>query len=474
MKIVNVCSEAYPYVKTGGLGDVTYSLSKQLAKDNEVAIFLPLYSTIKNKLSDPKLVGNVDVHLSWRHEQCNVFYEKNNGINFYFIENRHYFEREGIYGFDDDGERFALFTQAVVKAMEAIKLVPDIIHIHDWQVGMLPALIKENKLEFYKNTKFVLTIHNSAFLGYLDKDALGNLYNLPTDIFYNGNVKLFDRVSTLRAAIHYCDKIVAVSPTNRNELLNNESSNGLDGPLRMREFDFTGILNGIDVDGFNPKTDKYITSNYDSSSIKNKIENKKLLCKKLGLSNENAPTFGVVTRVTWQKGMDLIFGSIALLVSRGANVVILGSGEQRYEAMMNELHSRFPTQVAVYIGYNDELAHLIYAGSDFFLMPSLFEPCGLGQMIAQRYGALPLVRRVGGLKDSVIGFDGTNLSSANGIAFDFYSLEAMHGTINYALDIFYEKKKEFNRLVINALMTDHSWQKSAQEYEMLYKSIINI
>lgn len=472
MKIVNVCSEANPFIKTGGLADVTYSLSKQLSKNNKVAIFLPLYQQVRNKITSATIVANVDVYLSWRHETCNVFYLRKDDIDFYFIENRHYFERDNVYGYDDDGERFALFSQAVVSALQAIKFVPDIIHVHDWQVGMVPAIIKENRIKFFKKTKFVLTIHNSAFLGYLNKEALGDLYNLSEECYHNGNVKLFDRVSTLRAAISYCDKIVSVSPTNRNELLSCETSNGLDGPLRMREYDFTGILNGIDLEEFNPKNDKLILCEYNENNIKNKLKNKAALCNRFGLTNLNGPVFGVVSRITWQKGMDLIFGCIPLIVSRGGNVVILGSGESKYENIMNELQWRYPHQVATYIGYSNEIAHQIYAGSDYFLMPSLFEPCGLGQMIAQRYGSLPIVRRVGGLKDSVVGYDNSNKEVANGIGFDDYSNDAMNNTVNYALNIYYDHKDVFNTLVLNALKTDHSWAKSAQEYESLYKSIL--
>lgn len=475
MKIVHICSEANPFIKTGGLADVTYSLAKELANNgNEVAIVLPFYNQVKAKVLDAKKVTNIQVNLSWRVEWSDIYKKECDGTTYYLVENRHYFERDNVYGYDDDGERFAFFSLASVKLLEAINLSPDIIHIHDWQVGMVPVIIKENHIPFYKDTKFVLTIHNAAFRGFLDRDSLGDLYNLDTSIYDNGAVRLFDRVSTLKAGIMYADKIVAVSPTNRNELLTSEGGNGLDGALSLREYDFTGFLNGIDYDEFNPETDKYLTNHYSLNNFttgkkKNKIE----LCHRFNLKNVNAPIFAMVSRMTWQKGTDLVFEAVHHIVSHGGNVVLLGSGEKQSEDTMNYLHSLYPDQVGVYVGYSNELAHLIYAGSDFFLMPSLFEPCGLGQMIAERYGTLPIVRRVGGLRDSVINYDGNNKETSNGFGFDKFTTYDMNGTCLYALDAFYDKEL-FKKLRHNAMKTDNSWKNSVKEYYGLYKSIVNI
>lgn len=473
MKIVNICSEANPFIKTGGLADVTYSLSKELAKNNEVNIILPLYNKIKALQLAYKKVTDINVYMSWRHEFSNVYFLKKDGINYYFIENRHYFERDNIYGYDDDGERFAFFSLATLETLKAINYQPDIIHVHDWQTGMIPVLVKETYKDFFINTKTVINIHNSAFLGMLDPSALGDLFNLSMHLFYNSDVKLFDRVSTLKAGITYADKVVAVSPTNRNEMLTREGSNGLDGPLWYREHDFVGILNGIDYDEFNPETDKYIAAHFSAKNVftqkkKNKID----LCKKMMLKNPEAPMFVVVSRMTWQKGTSLVFAAVHEMVRRGANVVLLGSGEYEAECVMNNLHALYPDQVAVYIGYNNELAHQLYAASDFFMMPSLFEPCGLGQMIAERYGSLPIVRRTGGLKDSVINFDGGNEDTSNGFGFDNFSEFDMVQTCHYALDIM-QNTKVFKKLVLNAMNTDNSWAKSGKDYYELYKSILN-
>lgn len=473
MKIVNICSEANPFIKTGGLADVTYSLSKELSKNNEVSIILPLYNKIKSLQLDCKKVCDINVYLSWRHESSSVYYLKKDGINYYFIENRHYFERDNIYGYGDDGERFAFFALASLETLKSLNYKPDIIHVHDWQTGMIPLLIKDTYKTFFKDTKTVITIHNSAFLGTLEPSALGDLYNLSMIHYENSGVTLFGKVSTLKAGITYADKIVAVSPTNKHELLRQETSNGLDGPLWYREKDFLGILNGIDYEEFNPSSDKYIAKNFDVDNVfTEKKKNKKDLCYKMMLKNEDAPLFALVSRVTWQKGVNLVFAAVHEMVKRGANIVLLGSGESGAEQEMNRLHAIYPDQVAVYIGYNNELAHQIYAASDFFMMPSLFEPCGLGQMIAERYGSLPIVRRVGGLRDSVINYDGSNEDISNGFGFDVFSEFDMIQTCHYALDVM-KNTIVFKKLVTNAMNSDNSWHKSGIKYYELYKSITN-
>ena len=470
-----IASESCPYVKTGGLADVVYSLAKEMAVLKEdVAIIIPLYNQARKKLTNATYVGDVHVNMSWRRETSAVLYEKKDGINFYFIENQHYFERDKVYGYDDDGERFAFYAHAAIEVMRWLggSKAPDIIHIHDWQAGMVPCLIKENKDPYFKDSKFVLTIHNPAFQGILSRYALGDLYNLPDYLYESGKVKFGEMVSTLKAGIEYSDKITTVSPTHRNELLTNEGSMGLNNVLIFHEYDFCGFLNGIDYEEFNPEKDPKIFKEYGVENFKEgKRKNKEELCKMLGLNNEgNPPLYSLVSRVTWQKGMSLVFSAVHEIVRRGGNVVLLGSGEYDYECEMNNIHMMYPDKVAVYIGYNDDLAHKIYAGSDFFLMPSLFEPCGLGQMIAQRYGTLPIVRRVGGLKDSVINYDSNNLDQANGFGFDQFSEGALISTCLYAMDNYYIPYNMDN-LVLNALKTDNSWKKSGEQYHGLYLDI---
>ena len=474
MKIAMVCSEANPFVKTGGLADVTYSLSKELvALGEEVCIVLPLYNKIKALQLPLEFVCVTEVSMSWRRESANVFHLKRDGIDYYFLENRHYFERDGIYGYDDDGERFAFYTIAVANVLQQIKFKADIIHVHDWQPGMLFCYIRENNLYFYSKTKFVMSIHNPAFQGIISRYSLGDLYNLDDHLYRDGQVEFGGNVSTLKAGIMYADKVTTVSPNHRWELLTPEGSMGLSSILQYKEYDFCGILNGIDYEEFNPEKDAYIKKEFGIRNyISGKKENKQDVLKKFNLKDEKAPLYSLVSRITWQKGMNLVFSAVRVLASKGANIILLGSGEYACEQEMEKLHKEFPDHVGIYIGYSNPLAHQIYAGSDFFLMPSLFEPCGLGQMIAQRYGTLPIVRRTGGLKDSVINYDGSNGDTSNGFGFDNYSDWDMNQTCLYAYDIYYNHQDVFKGLVKNALKTDNSWQKSGKQYHQLYKSII--
>ena len=470
-----IASEANPYVKTGGLADVVYALSREMSVTGEqVYVFIPLYNQVRKKLQGASKIAEFTISMGWRREGANIYLENRDGISFLLVENRHYFERDNIYGYDDDGERFAFFSQAVIKAMEELELKPDIVHVHDWQPGMVPCLIKENKMPFFKGTKFVLSIHNPAFQGIIDKYSLGDLYNLPVYLYDSGMVRFGNVVSTLKAGIVYSDKITTVSPSHRQELLTPEGSMGLDKVLIYREYDFCGFLNGIDYDEFDPVSDPFIPHHFSATNfLSGKHKDKVELCERLGLSNPDAPLFSLVSRVTWQKGMTLVFAAVHELVKRGANVVLLGSGEYDYEQEMNRLHMLYPNNVSVYIGYNNELAHQIYAASDFFMMPSLFEPCGLGQMIAQRYGTLPIVRRVGGLRDSVINYDGKNVDISNGFGFDAFSDFEMIRTCHYALDTYYDRPEDFKKLVRNALATDNSWSRSGEQYHGLYRDLIS-
>ena len=470
-----VASEARPFCKTGGLADVSYSLSKELAvMGQEVSIVLPYYKLVKEK-SQPnvKKVASFDIKMSWRVSTANVYVTYESGITYYFIENAQYFDRDGFYGYPDDAERFAFFVLAVKELMYQINLVPDIIHVHDWHPGMLPCIIKEDPYanEFFRKTKFVMSIHNPAFQGMMPRSALGDYYGLSDALYDSGTVRFKDQVSSLKTAIMYSDKITTVSPNHRYELLTPEGSMGLSDVLCYREYDFIGILNGIDYVEFCPSNDDKISKTYTAATfVKGKAANKKELFARLGIKDYGHPCYAFVSRVTWQKGMDILFPAIEELARRGSNIVMLGSGEYGYEQKMEELRAKYPNNIAIYIGYNDELAHKIYASSDFFLMPSLFEPCGLGQMIAQRYGTLPIVRRTGGLKDSVINYDGTNAETANGFGFDSYSADEMTRTCVYAYDTWYNEPLR-NQLAKNAMKTDNSWKKSAKQYLAVYKSV---
>lgn len=475
MKIAMVASEAFPLAKTGGLGDVVSALSKELIQlGEEVVVVLPYYEAIKKQaIAYPCYIGEFDVNVSWRKERAQLYKTIVDGITFYLIDNPKYFSRPGFYGHFDDGERFAFFTLACKNVFSYIRFIPDVIHIHDWQVGMLPVVVREDKhpMNSLKNAKFVLTIHNPAFQGGLPKECLSDLYGLPEYLYDNGTLRFKDQLSTLKAAIMYCDKITTVSPTHRYELTTSEGSMGLNHVLNMRSEDFIGILNGIDVEEFNPAKDQLIDYNFNKVNFfKQKALNKESLLKELDIKDTGKPLFSMVSRLTWQKGMDLVFSACYEMANKGCNIVILGSGEYQYEQMAEQLRSMFPETVAIYIGYNNELAHRIYAASDFFLMPSLFEPCGIGQLLAMRYGTLPIVRRTGGLKDSVEAFDGQNEKTATGFGFDPYDHYEMVRTANWAYDNYWNVPLR-KQLIKNAMNYNSSWTKSAKEYLKLYKSI---
>ena len=477
MKIFMVASESRPYCKTGGLADVVYSLSKELAKSGEdVSIILPFYDSIRRQISSKvlKKAASFQTHMSWRKQTVDIYQTVTDGINYYFVENQQYFERGHIYGDFDDGERFAFFTMAVKEFLLTKKIYPNIIHVHDWQAGMLPCVLRmdDECREKFRKTKFVFTIHNPAFQGLMPKFTLGDFYNFTDELFDNGSVRFKDQVSTLKAGIVYSDKITTVSPTHHLELLTPEGGMGLDQILRYREWDFSGILNGIDYLEFNPENDKQIAMPFSANNlVTGKKANREALFKQFNLKPNKGPLFSLVTRITWQKGFDIIFPGIEELVNRGASIFMLGSGESQYEQHWEDLRRKYPDRIGLFIGYSDSLAHKIYAASDFFIMPSLFEPCGLGQMIAQRYGTLPIVRRTGGLRDSVICYDGSNADTSNGFGFDAYSVYEMTRTAHYAYDV-YENKKLLHQLMKNALKTDNSWEKSTLEYMKLYKALV--
>ncbi len=472
MKIAMVASEANPLCKTGGLADVVYSLSKELViLGEEVSVILPYYKKIKGR-PDLKLkkLGSYDVYLSWRRQSADIYLCYIDGIAYYLVGNDYYFDRDDLYGYGDDGERFAFFTLAARNLFPFLSLHADVIHVHDWQVGMLPVLVREQSrdLPCFAGTKFVMTLHNEAFKGLLDRYFLNHFYGLDDILFDDGRVRFDGMVSTLKAGIIYADEIVAVSPNHAKELLSPGDSMRLDGVLALKQGHFQGIVNGIDTMEFNPAEDPLLAKNYDVSSFK---EGKKVckehLLKSMFLPVSDAPVFGLVSRLTSQKGIDLVVQVARGIFDKGGKMTVLGSGEYELEQAFENLRAQYPEQMAIYRGYNNQLAHDIYAGSDFFLMPSLFEPCGIGQMLAQHYGSLPLCRRVGGLADTVTPYVEGN-TDATGFLFDDYSGSAFWSQIESAFRV-YENTKLKNTLVKNAMNIDYSWKTSALAYLALYR-----
>lgn len=405
MNIAFVASESNPYCKTGGLADVVFALAKELTKKGQnVIVVLPFYDTIrkKNKFSFEH-VCDYEVRLSWRRQSASVYRSVASGVPFYLIENDYYFDRGDIYGFNDDGERFAFFSLAARDLFAHLGFAPDIIHVHDWQAGMLPVLIQQQNQgdPLFAKTKFVMTIHNPEFKGLLDKYFLGDFYNLSDSVYDSGLVRYGGMVSTLKAGIMASEKVTTVAPTYRNEMLTPEGGRGLDGALHFRESDFVGILNGVDTDEFDPEHDPSILPFGLKDFTEGKAKNKAKFLKEHGLEDDGSPLYGLVSRLTSQKGISLVANVARELLNQGAELFVVGSGEYDLEQALQHLRDDYPTRMGVYFGYNGELAHQVYASSDFFLMPSLFEPCGIGQMIAERYGSLPIVRDTGGLHDTV-------------------------------------------------------------------------
>ncbi|MDO5330308.1 MAG: glycogen synthase [Bacillota bacterium] len=476
MKIAMVASEINPLAKSGGLADVVYALSKEIVKKGEEVIcVMPYYASVNKALKGRPVerVGGFLVYLSWRRGMADIYKTEIDGITYYLIGNDEYFNRPQLYGYDDDGERFAFFSLAARGLFEFIKYRPDVIHIHDWQTGMIPVLVKiQNRHNaFFSNVKFVLTIHNPAFKGYLAPNALGDLYNLPMSLYDDGSTRFENMVSTLKAGIVYSNKITTVSPTHRNELLTREGSFGLDGVMWTREFDFCGFLNGIDTEEFNPGTDAYIPHHFSIKDFsKGKKANRDALFEECGMKDHGGPTFGLVSRLTFQKGIDLVADVLPELLDRGAHFVLCGSGEYGLEQRMEQLRKAYPEQVGIYIGYSNERAHKVYASSDYFLMPSSFEPCGIGQMVAQAYGTLPIVRYTGGLADTVAGYKDVPDDKCTGIGFKDYDIGGLRYACNLAMEL-YEKPKLFKAIQKQCLEKDNSWAVSAELYLGLYKSI---
>lgn len=476
MKIAVFASESNPFCKTGGLADVAFSLSSSLAqKGHEVIFGLPFYKNLKLGKRKPKEVGSFNVTLSWRRQEARVYRLEEGGVTYYLLGNDYYFGRDALYGYQDDNERFAFFSLAAKALLKFLSFKADIVHVHDWQAAMVPCLVREGEKNdpFYRDMKFVLTIHNPAFKGLMDRFYLHDYFNLDDELFFSGKVRFDEMVSTLKSGIIYADKITTVSPTHRDELLWNDGGHRLDGVLKLRDRDFVGILNGIDTEEWNPLKDKNIAMNYDTKTFDLAHRtNRKDLLEKFHLVDQGGPVYGIVSRLSWQKGIDLIVDVFSKKLNENCNLIILGSGEYDLERKCEDLRARFPEKCGIYIGYNDVLAHKIYAGIDFFLMPSLFEPCGISQMISHRYGALPIVRYTGGLKDTVNGYLGDNANTADGVGFNDYNDSGLGYGIMMS-DTLYSKKDALHMCQGNALKRDHSWKKSANAYEKLFESIVS-
>ncbi len=480
MKVLYVTAECWPFAKTGGLGDVSYALPKALKKAGEdVRVILPKYSTMPNYLKEQlKEVAVFSVNVGWRNQYCGLLEMELDGVKFYFIDNEYYFKREGessyLYGYGDDAERYAFFSNAVLEAISKLGFYPDVMQLNDWHTGMIPLILKDkySHIEKYRNIKTMYTIHNLQYQGVFDKGVLGDVLDLSYERLHRGDVEYYGGISFMKSGIVFSDTVATVSPTYANEIQTKFYGEGLDGLLKENSHKLKGILNGIDYDINNPKTDKDIFVNYDVKTVDKKVKNKLKLQKLLGLEvNPEIPMIGLVSRLVSQKGLDLISYIMPEIMREDIQLVVLGTGDQQYQSMFNYYNSNFPHKVSASITFDSAFAQQIYAASDMFLMPSLFEPCGIGQMLAMRYGTLPIVRETGGLKDTVTPYN-QYTSEGNGFSFANYNAHEMLYCIQNAVNV-YKNKEKWQQLVINAMETDSSWKKSAKTYTEVYKDMID-
>ncbi len=476
--ILFAASECVPFIKTGGLADVVGSLPKYIDKENfDVRIILPKYLAIpEDYRSKMQYKTHFYMDLAWRNQYVGIMELEYEGVIFYFIDNEYYFSGYKPYGnIYEDIEKFAFFSKAVLSAIPLLEFRPDIIHCHDWQTGLIPAYLNERfqQGEIFRGIKTIMTIHNLKFQGVWDKKSVKDITGLPDFYFTPDKMEAYGNSNYLKAGIVFSDYITTVSPTYAQEIQTGFYGEGLNGLISARSGNLLGILNGIDYEEYDPATDKQIIRNYDPVTFrKEKVKNKMALQKELGLTvDPKAFMIGIVSRLTDQKGFDLIDCVIEEICSEDIQLVVLGTGEAKYENLFRHFAWKYRDRVSANIFYSDERSHRIYAASDAFLMPSLFEPCGLSQLMSLRYGTVPIVRETGGLKDTVEPY---NQYESTGIGFSFtnYNAHEMLATLHFAKDVYYNRKREWNKLIDRGMARDYSWNSSAKSYEQLYNIIV--
>lgn len=477
MKILFAASECMPFVKTGGLADVIGALPKEIIKTGaDIRVMIPLYRAIGQEVRERlEHVTYFYINLGWRRQYVGIEKLVNDGVTFYFIDNEQYFGRDYIYGKGgDEGERFAFFSKAVLEAISKIDFVPDILNCHDWQTGLIPVLFKAQYqvLPLYKDIKTVFTIHNLQFQGLYPIHMTEELLSLGDWAYTADNLEFYGQASFIKGGIVFADRVTTVSPTYAEEILSPYYGERLDGLLRSRKPFLSGILNGIDTIEYDPESDALIDYNYTADTFDVKVQNKLALQKELGLNEDaNAPVIGIVSRLSSQKGLDLIERVLDGIMATGAQLVVLGMGESKYVDLFGWAQWKYAGRLAACFQMNHGLAHRIYAGSDLFLMPSMFEPCGLSQLISLRYGTLPIVRETGGLRDTVLAYNEFT-GDGNGFSFFNYNAHDMLYVIERATDLYKNKREIFNGLAIRAMKGEYGWDQSAKKYLELYETIL--
>ena len=469
MKILFCAAECYPFVKVGGLGDVVYSLPKALVeKGQECSVILPLYERIRQDNRDLELIDEFYISLGYRHQYVGVLKKMMDGINFYFIDNKQYFDRNTVYGEPDDGERFTFFSKAVIETIIRHFRDYDVLHAHDWQTAMTIPLVREYNIQL----KTVFTIHNLRFQGVYPFSMVFDMLGLPPYYATEEKMLYFGNANYLKAAIVFADKVTTVSPTYLEEIKNEYYGEGLHGLIKQYEYKMVGILNGIDFDTFNPEKDKFLSFEYNKKDIEGKYKNKIAFQKEMDLpQNENIPIIGMVSRLTNQKGLDLVNAVIDEILSMNVQFIVLGTVDNMYENNFRGKEYAYRDKMRAIIKYDDYFASKVYASSDLYLMPSQFEPCGLSQMIAMRYGSLPVVRETGGLNDTVKAYN-MYTKEGNGFTFKNYNAHEMLFTLQKAVGLYYDNRADFNKLIESAMNEDFSWDKPGEEYIRLYESIL--
>ncbi len=483
MKIVFITPEVVPFSKTGGLADVSGALPIELAEaGNDVIVYSPLYKSVDTKKYNiVPIKKSIFVPISGKMESVDIYeslnYKPNSRIRFIFLSCEKYFKRENLYGegnkdYPDNHERFGLFSRSVFEVLKSLNFAPDIIHCNDWQTGIVPVYLKciYSQDTFFSGTKSLITIHNMAYQGLFESYVMDTLM-LPWSLFNYKELEYYGKVNFLKAGLIFSDAITTVSRKYAEEIRTKEYGCGLEGVLEERKNNLYGILNGVDYSIWDPSIDSLLPKKYSPNDLSGKKECKKVLLKNMGIkSEEDIPLIGIISRLADQKGFDLLFELKDRLINIGANFVILGTGDKKYHEHFTDLKNRYPNKIGLLLGFDNTLAHLIEAGSDFFLMPSRYEPCGLNQMYSLRYGTFPIVRGVGGLDDTIIDLD-TDRVNGNGFKFYEYTSEELLKTIERALN-FYKTEKNIEKDICRIMKLDFSWQVSAKKYIALYEKLL--
>ena len=470
LKILNVVSEVVPFISTGGMGQVAGALAKSLAENDpelDIRIIAPLYALFRDKYEPQmKFLGETTVKLSWRDIYCGVFELEQHGVTYYFVDNLFYFGRENAYGYYDDGERFAYFSKVVFSVMEMVGFIPDVIHAHDWQTALVPIYLKTRFRDKYSKIKSVFTMHNVEYQGKYSLDILTDVFDIYPE--ERGLVEYDRCINLLKGAIVCADKLTTVSPSYANEIQTGHGY-GLDPILVENSYKLSGIINGIDTKVYAPETDSTIAENYSIDSLEGKSANKEKLQSLFNLPcSPRSMLICVVSRLVTHKGIDLITYIMDNLLKLDVQFLLLGTGNHDFELFFEEKALQHTDKVGVSIAFNPEIANMIYAGADVMLMPSRSEPCGLAQMIACRYGTIPIVRKTGGLGDTI---RDCRSGAGNGFVFEDYNAGALFDTISQALDLYSNHEEDWGNLMREAMKCDFSWDSSAVEYTRLYKEL---